>query len=381
MTADERANAVAEFGFTPRQARFLALVLRHAGVCLLRQYSKFAGIVHGQKTCAFFHKLVSRGFASAYACRHNRGRLYHVHHFGLYNAISEANSAYRRPVTAARVAERLMVLDSVLANPQIDWFTTAAEKVDYFTRAPRLVPLDKLPRLTSRATAGTATAFPDRLPVGIDADECAVFLYLLIPTGRGDFAAFLRRHAPLLERLPSWTLRLVFPRVIAHAYAPLQGAIRDEWESPLHARTLDELKWYFEQLRASPGLQSRPSDDRFLRAAAAFEHPRFYPVYRRWLKHGESALGELASTAISDALAAGIGRVECLVLPHRYDHLAPLVDSTESRTRGAEKRAEKSEQRGEQTSAQSRPRSNRTEIHAIDSSVVGSAVTGARATP
>ena len=53
-------RAVAEFGFTQRQARFLELVMRHAGVCLLRQYSTFAGIVHGQKTRAFFAKLVSR---------------------------------------------------------------------------------------------------------------------------------------------------------------------------------------------------------------------------------------------------------------------------------------------------------------------------------
>ena len=36
MTAEDRVNAVAEFGFTPRQARFLVLVMRHAGVCLLR---------------------------------------------------------------------------------------------------------------------------------------------------------------------------------------------------------------------------------------------------------------------------------------------------------------------------------------------------------
>jgi hypothetical protein len=77
MTVEERVSAVAEFGFIPRQARFLVLAIRHAGVCLLRQYSAFAGIVHGQKTRAFFHKLVSRRYASAYECRHNRARLYH----------------------------------------------------------------------------------------------------------------------------------------------------------------------------------------------------------------------------------------------------------------------------------------------------------------
>ena len=150
MTAEDRTRAVAEFGFTPRQARFLALVMRHAGVCLLRQYSTFAGIVHGQKTRAFFAKLVSRQYASAYACRHNRGRLYHVHHFGLYQAIDEPNSACRRPVTAARVPERLMVLDTVLANPELDWLVTRAEKVRYFTQAPCSVAVDTLPRLTAR---------------------------------------------------------------------------------------------------------------------------------------------------------------------------------------------------------------------------------------
>ena len=117
MRAEDRVRAVVEFGFTPRQARFLVVVMRYAGICLLRQYSTFAGIVQEQKTRAFFRKLVDRGFASSYACRHNRGRLYHVHHVALYRAIEEPNSAYRRPVTAARVAERLMILDAILMNP------------------------------------------------------------------------------------------------------------------------------------------------------------------------------------------------------------------------------------------------------------------------
>ena len=327
MTAEDRMSAVAAFGFRPRQARFLVLVMRHAGVCLLRQYSVFAGIVHGQKTRAFFHKLVSRRYASAYACRHNRGRLYHVHHFGLYRAIDEPNSAYRRPVPAGRVAERLMVLDTVLANPELDWFATAAEKVAYFTHAPCSVPVAKLPRLTGSAGPAQAdNAFPDRRPIGIGAaDGRAVFVYLVLPTARDDFRAFLRRHAALFQALPSWTLRLVFPRAIAHTYAGLQAVVHDELETPLHPHTVEELKWYFEQLRALPNPSLRPIDERFMRAADAFERPRFYALYRRWLKEGDHALESVSSRVISDALAAGAGRVESLVLPHRYDHLSPLA--------------------------------------------------------
>ncbi len=115
MTRETRVMMIAELGFTDRQARFLELVMRHAGVCLLRQYGAFAGIVHGQKTRAFFAKLLRRGYATSYECRHNRGRLYHVHHAGLYNAIGEPNSRYRRPVSASRTTCRLMLLDALLA--------------------------------------------------------------------------------------------------------------------------------------------------------------------------------------------------------------------------------------------------------------------------
>ena len=37
-TAHDRIQTVTEFGFTERQARFLMLVMRHAGVCVPRQY-------------------------------------------------------------------------------------------------------------------------------------------------------------------------------------------------------------------------------------------------------------------------------------------------------------------------------------------------------
>jgi hypothetical protein len=85
MECRDRIAGVVTLGFTERQARFLVLVMQHSGVCLLRQYTAFAGIVHGQKTRNFFAKLVARRFATAHACRHNRGRIYHVQHKALYS--------------------------------------------------------------------------------------------------------------------------------------------------------------------------------------------------------------------------------------------------------------------------------------------------------
>jgi hypothetical protein len=98
MTAEDRVKAVAKFGFTERQAQFLVTVMLHSGVCLLRQYTAFAGIVHGQKTRTFFAKIVRRGQAMDYPCRHNHGRVYHLHQKPLYRAIGQTDSRHRRPM-------------------------------------------------------------------------------------------------------------------------------------------------------------------------------------------------------------------------------------------------------------------------------------------
>jgi len=76
MTTDERVQAVVGFGFTERQARFPMLVMRHAGVCVPRQYARCAGVAYGAKCNAFFSKLVRHGCAVVSDCVHNRARLY-----------------------------------------------------------------------------------------------------------------------------------------------------------------------------------------------------------------------------------------------------------------------------------------------------------------
>ena len=42
MTTQERIQVVTDYGFTERQARFLVLVMRHAGLCVKRQFAAFA---------------------------------------------------------------------------------------------------------------------------------------------------------------------------------------------------------------------------------------------------------------------------------------------------------------------------------------------------
>src|SRR5580698_3345495 len=123
-TAEDRVKTVAEFGFTDRQARFLVMVMRHAGICVPRQYATFCG------------------------CVHNRARLYHVRHHALYHAIGEPHSRYRRPVAAASVSERLMLLDGMLTSPSTTWLATAPEKAHGLMAVWPSTPADALPHVT-----------------------------------------------------------------------------------------------------------------------------------------------------------------------------------------------------------------------------------------
>ena len=119
----ERMSAIAAFGFTERQARFLMNVLLHSGVFVERQYCGFAGIVHGQKSTDFINTLVERRFATPITTgKLHRGRMFHVHYKPLWAAIGEPDNRFRKPTAQGRMIERVMLLDAVLDAPEFTRF-------------------------------------------------------------------------------------------------------------------------------------------------------------------------------------------------------------------------------------------------------------------
>src|SRR5437773_8803336 len=117
-----RIGTLTRFGFTERQARFLVHVLVFSGVFLERQYRAFTGLAHGQKTHDFLTKLVTAEYATTITPGAlHRGRLFHVQHKPLYEAIGEPNNRNRRPASLGRFVERLMLLDAVLADRHYGW--------------------------------------------------------------------------------------------------------------------------------------------------------------------------------------------------------------------------------------------------------------------
>ena len=330
MDSQEGIAAIVRLGFTERQGRFLVFVIQYSGVCLLRQYSAFAGIVHGQKTRMFFAKLVSRRLATAYACRHNRGRVYHVHHKALYRAIGETDSRHRRPLSPDQIIHGLATLDAVLATSTTEYLATADEKAQ---RLPVVAHL-----------------FKDKHPVGVDPDGRVVLFYIATEACSHRFLGFLQRQQSLLRSLPTWTLRIVVPSWpvgLDNAYMKMANP---ELSQVLSRKHVERLRAYFEQRRAAQTTDARPRSADFDLARRAYRGERFELLYRSWLIEGDAVLEDASSPDLEQALKDGRGRIESVVLPHQYRHLSLLVALENRRTTGAEK--------GEMTISRPRPHSS-----------------------
>jgi len=159
-----------------------------------------------------------------------------------------------------------------------------------------------------------------------------VLVYVATAPDIEGFGTFLQVQAPLLRDAKVWTLRIVFARPLDRAYAAYQAVIHEELASPLHSATISELKWYFEHRRGAARETVHATTRQTLDLAAqVFGAPRFTAMYHRWLRHGNAVFDGPSSAATAEALASGRGRVEPIVLPSSYRHLAPLVAETPAR--------------------------------------------------
>jgi hypothetical protein len=236
MTSQERVDAVARLGFTARQARFLVTVMSHSGVCLPRQYAAFAGIVYGHKTRAFFAKLLARRYASTCRCLHNRAVIYHLHGCALYRAIGEPRRRLRRPVPAAAVVPRLMLLDAVLAKPETFWLVDDDEKARRLGDGVRC-RFDSVAQPRANCTSPDAFERLLRsLSLGVEPDGRMVVLYVITGSSVTPFRAFLRRVRPILDALPDVRIRVACPldfQVWADAHKAAAGRVLEPLRPPI----------------------------------------------------------------------------------------------------------------------------------------------------
>ena len=326
----ERTDAIAAFGFTERQARFLLNVLLHSGVFLERQYCGFAGIVHGQKSTDFIKTLVERRFATPITIgKLHRGRMFHVHYKPLWTAIGEPDNRFRKPTAQGRMIERVMLLDAVLDAPEFTWLGPSADKRRYFTRhlGDRLDRRDYPRLLFGNGPTKAVRDFPDKLPIGVPPSiEPHVFAYLMTRPSPMDFRLFLLRHTALLRVMFRWNIRLLFPRKLWKARLAYQHAAREHLATPLDPSVVETLEWFFAERKrlAEPGRGA--ASERYVKVSVAFRTAKYRALYRQWLAEPANTLWMAASPIVADAIDRGEGTVECVELSRQYLHLSPLVD-------------------------------------------------------
>jgi hypothetical protein len=339
-----RVNALSHLVFTGRQREFLVMVMVHSGCFLERQYCAFTGTVRGQNSREFMARLADRGFVRVIEPGPvRRGRLYHVHHKPLYEAIGQADNRNRRLRIVGRMVERVMILDAILGDRRCWWLSPADDKWKFFSlmRDNYLRPEDYPHTAFGSGRQRTIRCFPDKLPIGVEKEgtDRLVFLYLVNRRLPVDLRQFLIRHVSLLRFVRTWSLRLLVPRRFRKAVALYKAATREELWTPMNPSVANMLETYFPERQARGGHLGDP-DERYVREEFRKQGMlKIQALYRAWRREGDSVLWQAHSTTLRDDHSHGCSTIELELLNRQYLQLAGSMDRDVWAKRGAKRKS------------------------------------------
>src|SRR4051794_6269137 len=219
MTEVERIRNVAALGYTEREAQFLCRAALNGGYFVRRQFLTFTDCERGKIDTVLTEKALNARHVKELVFRYKR-TVYSFCSKPFFKALGNTDNRNRRTHEIPTIKSRLIGFDFVLANRQIRFLATEAEKVAFFN-GEMAIGMEQLPAKRYRASkseaAATERCFVDKFPVGIEANsdrgERVVFTYI----DEGDhstsgFELYLEQYGPLLARVPSF--HLVYVSVI-----------------------------------------------------------------------------------------------------------------------------------------------------------------------
>jgi hypothetical protein len=341
--SESRVSALAGFGFTQRQREFLVTVMVHAGCFLERQYCAYTGTVRGQNSREFVARLVAHGFARAIEPGPvRRGRLYHVHHKPLYEAIALPDDRNRRLHSIGRMVERVMLLDAVLGDCRCWWLSPAEDKWTFFDARETGLRDEEYPHISFGAgRQKIIRCFPDKLPIGIDKEDTRRLVFLCLVNRRIplDFRQFLIRHHSLFVTLHTWTVRLLVPRRFGKAIALYKAALREELWTPLDPSVSKALETYFRERKERGGHLGEPADRFIAKEFRRQGMAKIAALYRAWRREGDVVLWRSSSTSLRDDPTHGCSVCEIQDLNAQYLQLTKAVDREAWALRGAKRKS------------------------------------------
>src|ERR1700693_5466259 len=139
----EQVERIKELGYTEAEARFLYIVAVHSGYFTLGQFRAFTKTAYGKRSASFAQKVIKQGHGSVRGYM-RRGSIFHLFSRTLYGQIDKDNLRNRKRHSFDFMRARLVLLDFILANLELNYFETEQEKVHFFCN-DLAIPKESLP--------------------------------------------------------------------------------------------------------------------------------------------------------------------------------------------------------------------------------------------
>ena len=209
-----------DFGYNEPEARFLYLAATHSGYFTRHQ---FLALTHQTKGCLvhrFTTKLLTQHHAQATQYGH-KTYVFKLTSRKIYDRIGKQDLRHHRSHTADFIRKRLLVLDFVLAHPDLRYLESQEEKLKFFHEQlgiPASLFLGQTDN-TRGLDPSLNRFFKDRFPVFVSARNGSTpgpalptFVYCdPAHHGMSWFSGYLNRHQIFLRRLPAFNLIYAAP--------------------------------------------------------------------------------------------------------------------------------------------------------------------------
>ena len=220
MTRPEHLAALIDLGYNEQEARFLHLAGTHSGYFTRHQFLSFT---HKTKGC-LVHRFTTKRLTQHHAQATQYGHKTYVFKLisrKIYDLIGKQDLRDHRFHTADFIRSRLLVLDFVLAHPDLQYLESHQEKLKLFHEqlGVTVSPLLGQTGSTGDLDPNLKRFLKDRFPLFLSArnestpgSALPTFVYC-DPAHHGIswFVGYLNRHQVFLRRLPAFNLIYAAP--------------------------------------------------------------------------------------------------------------------------------------------------------------------------
>src|SRR5260370_895456 len=246
----EQIERIKGLGYTESEAHFLYIVAVHSGYFTLRQFCTVTHAARGMRSFIFARKLLQSGHASMRDYT-GVGPVFHLFSRTVYGQIEKDNLRNRKRHSFEFIRTRLLLLDFILANPELAYFETEQDKVSFFGETMG-VSRDCLPAKVYHgrpASPPTVRYFVDKYPLFLApplATTPPVVTFSYVDSGSQTPSSFLT-HLASYERLfrDLANFRFLYIAATDSYFLLAEETFRSLVKRPLESDTSAEILRYF----------------------------------------------------------------------------------------------------------------------------------------